>query len=327
MNYIGSKHSLLEFLSNIILRDNPVPGEFVDLFAGTSAVGAYFKKLGWTVTANDMQYYSYILAEHMICNTEPATKDLFDYLNSLAPAYGFIHDNYCPNNNSSRMYFTPENGAKCDAVRIELENLLKMHVISWHDYTHALASLLSCMDRLANTASVYGAYLKKFKHSALKNLIITPLEVIPGSAGRAYNMPDIELLKTVSGDVLYLDPPYNSRQYSSNYHVLETIALGDSPEITGVTGIRTDLKKSDWCMKNKVLNAFEQVIKTAKFKYIYLSYNSEGLMPFEDIKNIMSNYGSYDLAEKEYKRFKADRDENRNTGADTVIEYLHCLRK
>ena len=137
-----------------------------------------------------------------------------------------------------------------------------------------------------------------------------------------------DVIKEVTGDVLYLDPPYNARQYCSNYHVLETIAKYDNPVLSGVTGLRdTGEQKSEFCSKRTVEKVFEDLIMNAKFKYIFLSYNNEGLMSLETIKRIMEKYGDYSLYTKSYKRFKADKDENRNTGSNQTIEYLHCLKK
>ena len=154
------------------------------------------------------------------------------------------------------------------------------------------------------------------------------MPVIPGRVGNAYNEDINSLVRIISGDVLYLDPPYNARQYCSNYHVLETIAKYDNPELSGVTGLRdSSEQKSKFCSKRTVVKTFEDLIKNTQFKYIFLSYNNEGLMSLETIKEIMSRYGEYSFFTKEYRRFKADKDENRNIAAYSTTEYLHCLIK
>ncbi len=78
---------------------------------------------------------------------------------------------------------------------------------------------------------------------------------------------------------------------------------------------------------NPFTTSFEDLIKNANFKYIFLSYNNEGIISEDDIKNIMSKYGTYDLKTKDYQRFKADKIENRNHKADLTDEYLHILQK
>jgi adenine-specific DNA-methyltransferase len=125
---------------------------------------------------------------------------------------------------------------------------------------------------------------------------------------------------------MYLDPPYNHRQYASNYHLLETIAKYDYPKIKGKTGLREyEAQKSLYCSRTKVKTAFKDLILKAKSKYIFLSYNNEGLMSLDDIKEIMSLRGKYNYFTKEYGRFKSDRDKNRIFKANKTMEYLHYV--
>ena len=134
------------------------------------------------------------------------------------------------------------------------------------------------------------------------------------------------IIHRIGGDILYLDPPYNVRQYCTNYHVLETIARYDSPELKGKTGLRDySNQKSLFCSSRTVVEAFDDVLRHADFDYIFLSYNNEGLMPFDVIQHTMEKYGEYQRFEQEYRRFKADKDKNRNIKANTTTEYLHCL--
>lgn len=332
MNYIGSKYSLLDFLETTIetvtgyqVGDNYV---FADLFAGTGIVGQTYKAKGCTVISNDIQYYSYVLNKHYIENIPELDTSLLETLNNLPPAQGFIYKNYCEGSGSGRNYFTNENGMKCDAIRIELEKLHTSGQIDDSLYFYYLASLVNSIDKYANTASVYGAFLKHIKKSAQKEFQLELLPVIPGKVGKVYNEDINALAKKISGDVLYLDPPYNARQYCSNYHVLETIARYDNPVLSGVTGLRDSSdQKSRFCSKRTVAEAFDELIQNAKFKYIFLSYNNEGLMSLDTIKEIMSRYGEYSFFTQEYRRFKADKEENRNIAANSTTEYLHCLIK
>ncbi|HQD92542.1 MAG TPA: DNA adenine methylase [Bacilli bacterium] len=333
MNYIGSKYSLLDFLHETIAKvtgykdgDNFV---FGDLFAGTGVVGSYYKSLGCSVISNDIQYYSYSIIKHYIENNSDNINDnLFDYFNSLEGIEGFVYKNYCMGSGSERNYFTDENGKKCDAIRTELERMYVNKEINENTYFFYLGSLISSIDKYANTASVYGAFLKHIKKSAQKTFVLEPLKIVDGPNGKVYNENINDVVKHIYGDVLYLDPPYNTRQYCSNYHVLETIARYDNPILNGKTGLRnSDNQKSEFCSSRTVEKAFDDLIANSKFKYIFLSYNNEGLMSLDTIKNIMSKYGEYSYYTKSYKRFKADKDENRNILANETIEYLHCLVK
>ena len=332
MNYIGSKYSLLDFIHKTISEVTGYnPGDvftFADLFAGTGVVGASYRKQGCKVISNDIQYYSYVLNKHLIENVPTLDDSPLNELNSLTGTEGFVYNNYCQGSNSERNYFTDSNGQKCDAVRIALERMHNEGEIDDSVYFYFLASLVNSIDKYANTASVYGAFLKHIKKSAQKEFKLELLPVISGSKGKVYNEDINALIRRVSGDILYLDPPYNARQYCTNYHVLETIAKYDNPVLNGKTGLRDySSQKSLFCSKRTVDKTFDDLISHADFKYIFLSYNNEGLMSLDTIKAIMSKYGKYTCYTKDYRRFKADKDENRQIAADTTTEYIHCLIK
>lgn len=343
MNYIGSKYSLIDFLETSIDKtlkmhnETRKPSEmvFADLFAGTGVVSGSFKQQGYSIIANDIQYYSYVITKHMIENNGNLDKEhcnrLIEELNQLDGVEGFIYKNYSYGGTEGqefrRMYFSDFNAKKCDAIRIAIEAWLKQGKINEREYFFLLGSLLNSIDKYANTASVYGAYLKTLKKSALKEIKLVALPIMKGTVEcKVYNEDISELIKNISGDILYLDPPYNARQYCTNYHLLETIARYDNPKIKGKTGLRDYVdQKSVFCNKGKVADAFSNLINNARFKYIFLSYNNEGLMSFETIEKIMRKYGKYKVYMQQYRRFKADN--ARDAKSDSTIEYLHCLVK
>ncbi len=332
MNYIGSKYSLMEFLIDAItsvVGENADNRSFADLFAGTGVVGSTFKQKGYNVIANDIQYYSYVLNKHLIGNKPPIKAEQVDYLNALTGTEGFVYKNYCEGSGSGRNYFTDENGMKCDSIRIELERLKNCGEIDEAQYYYLLASLINSIDKYANTASVYGAFLKKVKKSAAKEFKLELLPVYGGNERNEVFNEDVNtLIHRINGDILYLDPPYNARQYCTNYHVLETIARYDNPELHGKSGLREyQAQKSKYCSTRTVVEEFDDLIRNADFQYIFLSYNNEGLMPFEVIREIMEQYGEYTMFDTDYKRFRSDKEENRNHKANKTTEYLHCLIK
>lgn len=352
MNYIGSKLSLLEFLEESI--DKVVDKNchtFCDLFAGTGIVGRYFKKRGYKIIANDIQYYSYVLNRHYIGNHKELsfsklTKEIpelanisltnkkdfvCNYLSGIDGTKGFIYSNYCiggtKNKGETRQYFSDGNGMRCDAIRQKIESWKNKKYISDDEYYFLITSLVESIDKYANTASVYGAFLKKLKKTAQNNLILKPAELIVNEQDHLVFNEDVnEIAEKAKGDILYLDPPYNQRQYATNYHMLETIAKYDNPKIHGKTGLREYQKqKSLYCSRTQVKKAFRDLILKAKAKYIFLSYNNEGLMTLDDIRDVMSLRGKYGNFTKEYNRFKADKSENRNFSDNKTIEYLHYV--
>jgi adenine-specific DNA-methyltransferase len=346
MNYIGSKQTLLPFLEHVFRQvadgDEKV---FCDLFAGTGAVGRHFKKLGIQVIANDLQYYAFALnkayieinkspvfaglgkkygpelAEHRTLLDDPAEQAL-RFVNQLPGVRGFITQNYSPA--GKRQYYTQENAEKADAIRQAIEMWRAEEVISEQEYFYVLCSLLEAIDQVANTASVYGAYLKKFKPSATKPLRLKPLELSNHVQGcRAFRRDANELIAEIECDVLYLDPPYNHRQYGANYHVLETIAAYDNPTLTGVTGMR-EYPKSRYCRKDSARDAMEHLIRAARAKHILVSYNDEGVMSLDELQKILSLRGKPQIFQTKYNRFKADN--GREYKRDETTEFVHYVR-
>lgn len=332
MNYIGSKlklcqHFLPETIKSVCGTDLSQK-TFCDIFAGTGIVGRTFKTSVKKVISNDIEYYSYILNKNYIENHRPLenAENLVSELNELSLCVdGFIYKNYCLGGNGERQYFSDENGKKIDSIRIKIEEWKNNGKINKSMYYFLLASLLESADKVANTASVYGAYLKNLKKSAQKQMILESADFeLNDNEHEVFKSDANELITRISGDILYLDPPYNTRQYGANYHILNTIAEYKPFVPKGKTGLR-EYNRSKYCSVSSVKEEFESLIKNANFKYIFLSYNNEGLMSVEDVRRILRKYGRYDLAQTDYQRFKADS--NRFNKAKSTVEYLHILEK
>lgn len=345
MNYIGSKVKLLPFIENSIL--SVIDKEckvFCDLFAGTGVVGARFKQLGFKIIANDIQYYAYTLNKQLIdnhkelkfngligivpqldlCEILQRKKFICNYLTkNIKPKKGFIFNNYSPTKQNERMYLTNSNAQKCDAIRIKIEDWKNNELINDNEYFFLIASLIKSVDRYANVVSVYGAFLKKFKEEALQGFTMQPhRQILNDQDHEVFNEDANKLIKKISTDILYIDPPYNNRQYATNYHLLETVAKYDKPKIYGKTGLREySEQKSKYCLKSESAVVLKDLIEHAKSKYIFISYNNEGIIPQETIKKLLQAKGEYGCFETKYSRYKADS--RRNYAANSTIEYLH----
>jgi len=321
--YIGSKYSLLNFIDDTIRLYVDVENKtFCDLFGGTNIVSRYFKNK-CNIISNDFEHYSYIISKAYISNSQIIDDKYLDYFNNLPTKEGIFTETYC----KGRNYFTESNGSKIDTIRQEIEKLYLSKELNEDEYYYYLTSLLEASDKVANTASIYSAYLKKIKKTALKELTLVSLDITEtGSNNISYQKDANELIKEIKGDILYLDPPYNHRQYGSNYHIYNTILKYDLDEIEvkGVTGMRT-WEKSDYCSKVKALETFENLIKNINFKYTFISYNNEGIMNIDDVRNVLSKYGECHLHTTEYKTYKADS--NRQNKSKNTQEYLWVLIK
>ena len=323
MRYIGNKTNLLENINQVI-KDNCQGDEksFCDLFSGTTSVARYFKNR-YKIISNDLLYFSYILQMATISNNEIPkfekiknklkVENILDYLETVdikdKKYKSFIYDNYSPNKKCERMYLTPENAKRIDFIRNTIEEWKKENLIKKNEYFYLLASLIEGVPFVSNITGTYGAYLKTWDKRAFKKFEMIRLNVINNyESNECYREDANELIKKISGDILYIDPPYNSRQYLPNYHLLETIARYDEPEINGKTGIRTyDKEKSNYCIKSKVYDELDELISNAKFKHLIISYNQDGLLKKEEIEQILKKYGNkntYKLYQIPYKQYQ-----------------------
>lgn len=329
MNYIGSKLKLTSFLIASLEKtvgrlDNKV---FCDLFAGCATVGRALKPLVKSVIANDIEYYAYVLNKNYIeNNTSMRCLELIQSLETLSPVEGFIFEHYSLGGRAKRAYFSAENAQIIDAIRLQIEQWKMRQIISEGEYFFLLSSLLESADRVANTASIYTAFLKTMKATARKKMVLKAAQYdISGANHRVFCEDANTLIDKIKGDILYIDPPYNVRQYGATYHLLNTIARYDSFEPHGKTGMR-EYFKSRYCSHKKALIALGELVAKAQFDTIVLSYNNEGLMKEDEIYEIMSRYGKYTCKSVTHHRLKTrhllDVDKKDNT-----VEYIHIVEK
>lgn len=345
MRYIGNKENLI----NEIYQEMKVRGisgsSFFDVFSGTSSVAKFFKKLDYKIISSDFMYYSFVLQkayiennsepsfaklEHIINDINPQhlsptrLSKILIYLNELQEKEGFIYQHYTPDGTphleKPRMYYTGENGKFIDKVRAEIEDWYINNLLTEQEYFILLASLIETVPFYANISGVYAAFHKKWDNRALKSMYLREPEIIINShQNECYHGDSLELIDKVEADIFYLDPPYNQRQYAPNYHLLETIAKYDNPEIKGVSGMRDySEQKSRFCNALTALEDLEKFVKYGKYKHLVLSYNDEGIMPNDAIIEILkSNHNHIDIVDFDYLRFKSN-----NNGASSSKKFI-----
>lgn len=352
-NYIGSKMKLLDFIrasiSNYTGKGYDKIHSFADICSGTGVVTFDAIKGGCKkVLINDIQHYAYMISSVWTKSDMDLVKmkDIVDKLNIELNNMSedtllnvnvddFIYYNYTEK--SDRLYLTRLNGYKTDYIRKKIEILKRENVINDKEYRLLLKLLLYGVASVSNIASVYGAFLKKYKKVALKNLyldwsLVEDL-VDTNIEHKSYNSGIVELLdKTDLSDyeVVYMDPPYvANRGYHDNYHLLETISRYDNPKIKGKTGLREVVDtKSRFCSKLDAFNEFKSVLCKLNSNYVFISYSSDSVVSKNDMIELLKNTGWKNVKcyEKEYKRFKSNKNSEEKQ-EKVVIEYIFCGRK
>ncbi len=334
MRFLGNKDSIVKDIEALLAEKQLLDQRlvFFDAFTGSGSVADHFKQY-YDITINDNLTWAVIYSRGRICSANCQFFGLgFDpiaFLNTSTDVrYGFMYENYSPAK-SQRMYFTPENASRIDFFRWQIEEWKSKGLISYDEYCCLIASLIESVSSVSNTAGVYGAFLKKWDARALK-----PIEFlkVPAGSSRALSVNQhidkIEnIIDSVNCDIIYLDPPYTQNQYGTQYHLLETLVLNDSPEISPITGSRsTAPMRSDWSKEYKANILFDRVIAKTKAKHIILSYNNDGFMSKSFIEAVLKRYGkpeTFTCKKISYKKYQNWKSQNDNPH----FEYLYYIEK
>lgn len=344
MRYIGNKTRLVPFLLRTVEELGLSPGVACDPFAGTASVGKALKANGWQVHSGDLMAMSYALqvANVVLDAAPPGAGDALRQLNELPNRPGFVTEHFTPEGSAGqahgRMYFTPENANRIDPIREQIAEWENNGSLTAVGVQYLLACLIQAADRVANTTGVYASFVKSWQPNALKPLKLTPLTPSPPSGRLGPCTAFQGGARTLAGaigpvDLLYLDPPYNQRQYPGYYHVPEILARGwwPAPELRGKTGLMPDQElRSDWCRPGQCAAALRGLLDAADAKHVFLSYNDEGLLSAEEIEDILRSYGradSYRRFRHEYRRYRSDSNRpGRQYRRNGVAELVHYVR-
>lgn len=311
--YLGSKQKLLTAIENAITEEmGRLPQSLVDTFAGSGVVAAYFADRGVPVIANDLLSHNAIAIETFLLH------DNYDYnslcellveLQSLTAEPGYIAETF------GGKYFSVDNAAKLDAMREYLDS----QVVDQALRNAALTSVIYAADKVAQTVGHYDAYFNREKVN--KPVTLRAPRVVGAGTGHTVENQDANtLVKQIKGEVNFQDPPYNSRQYSSNYHVLENIALWVKPVVTGVSA-KMDLSsiKSKYSTR-EAAKAYEELVKGCDSELIVMTYSntasnrvsrSNNLLTDEDIFRILGDFGSVKMLEVGHKEFSVGKTSTR----------------
>lgn len=301
MRYFGSKGSTTERVYEIISQ-RILSGTFCDPFGGIATVGSYFKTKGYAVWSGDILAFAHCfqIARLEVDNTPSfeslcrslnlkSSNEVIALLKGEPPKRDWIVEEYA----KQRHFFTEENGALIDACRLRINEWSRNGWLNKSERAVLIASLINCMDKVANTAGTYYAYLKTWHRKALLPFCF---ELIPHAVGNAKCYCFYEDAEKVVGkksyDIIYLDPPYNERSYVQYYHLPETLALEGTPRIHGKSGMPDeDRPVSDFNRPQNAQRALERLLRKASFKLLAFHYSDDGLIKPHVVRNVLSQYG------------------------------------
>lgn len=341
MRYIGNKTRLLPFILRTIERGKIPVGSVHDAFAGTASVSRALKEKGWRVCSSDLLRSSYVFQRAYVVadRADPSLGDLARELAELPPSESFISRHFSPAGGATsegRMYFTPENAGRIDAAREELEIWRKAGRVGDDSYYLLLAAIIEGADRVANTAGVYASYMKRWQPNARRSFEVVPETPIKGArTAQAYLTDATEAAKSVGPvDLIYIDPPYNSRQYVAYYHIPEILARGwseSAPVIRGKVGLLAGEEgRSQWSHGRRVQKLFSALLSATSAMHALVSFNSEGHLKPETLLSLLgraSADGRVSHFSQRYRRYRADSDRvGRRYHRDIALEHLYLVR-
>lgn len=316
--YLGNKYKLLPFIQKVVANECEGIESVVDIFAGTGAVASAFqdKKL----ITNDIMYSNYISNLAWFSSKKYSRKKI----EQIIDEYNYMEvteENYMTENFSDT-YFSHDDCSKIGFIRQNIEDKYKAKKITIREKALLITSLLYAMDKIAKTCGHYDAYRQGVEFDTHLELLLPLASQENNKNNKCYNCDSNELAKMIVGDLVYIDPPYNSRQYCDAYHLLENVARWEKPEVFGIAKKmdRTKLK-SKYCTKGAV-DAFEDLVQSLHCKYILLSYNnmakkgndrSNARISDKDIYQILEAKGTVKVFSESYKAFttgKSDIEDN-----------------
>lgn len=313
--YIGSKARMLNFIDEVIKKEKIEFSSFFDLFGGTGIVGDYFNNQKTKVYVNDLLKSNYLSYLAWFGNDKFDKKKLEDIINKYNSLKN-LKDNYF-SINFGDTYFSKNNCKRIGYIREDIENKYLNNEINTRERAILITSLLYAMDKIANTVGHYDAYRKNGDLDKKLELCMLDLKSNTNNKNnKIFNEDSNELVRNIKADIVYIDPPYNSRQYSDAYHLLENVATWEKQEVFGVAKkMKRNGIKSKYCSVSAPL-AFKDLIENINAKYIIVSYNNMGTkgagrsqakISDEDIMNVLSSKGKVKIYETDFNQFNTGK--------------------
>jgi len=301
MRYLGSKTLLLSQIVKLV-EGYGNQGILCDPFGGIGTVGSYMKSKGYRVITGDILNFAHCFQIALIENNkipeflgvkrEIGMENIEQYLNMQVSKKGWLVDEYA----IKRKYFTEKNAIHIQGCINCINDWNDRGILQTGEYEVLVASLIQSFDKVANTAGTYYAYLKNYYRKAnntFRFLLINPTD--GKNECKAYLLDANELVKNQQCDILYLDPPYNARNYGRYYHLPETVSLGVEPIPQGKCGMYIYRKtESAYNKKLKATEAFIDIIDSTRAKCVIFHYTDNGIINCGDARDILQKKGIVD---------------------------------
>lgn len=313
-------------------------GRFIDAFSGTGIVASRAADNGWPVRINDMMYSACIMSETRLISHGEAPFDSFGgqegaimALNNLEGIEGYFFSEYSPASIYScgieRKYFSERNARHIDAILYQIREWENRREINPNEKKVLLAALMCAVNDIANIAGTYGCFLSKWSSQSLQELTLVPLALRDMPVDYYVSNQDVYEVASTMADVVYLDPPYTKRQYASYYHILETMAIGDNPVISGVAGLRPWRNKASvFCYKAKALSALCNLIISQPARCVLLSYSDEGHVELSELVECLEKAGTVrveELGRIGRYRPNAQASSNKSSVNEYLVDFRH----
>lgn len=267
--YIGNKNKLMNWISGL-LEEYTTGNTFFDVFAGTGTVSKYILPKYNKIILNDFLFSNNVIFKAFFEKKNYDKNKILDYQHLFQEIkINSEDDNYFVDNYGGK-FFSEHDAKIIGEIRTKIANA---NDLNEKERAILLASLIYSLDKIANTVGHYDAYRKNHQ-------ILTPIKlrlpiVSNNCNNQIYRKDANDLVRNISADLVYIDPPYNSRQYGDSYHLLENIIRWHKPEVVGISSKMVDGKdtKSEYSTK-EAPKVFDDLIKHIKAKYILVSYNN-----------------------------------------------------
>tara|TARA_R110002050_G_scaffold585_3_gene4225 strand:- start:7879 stop:9222 length:1344 start_codon:yes stop_codon:yes gene_type:complete len=326
--YIGNKAKLTDWIMEIIESETEGNGTFIDIFSGTSIVAKSAMEKYKTVILNDILYSNNITYQAFYGTLKWNSNKLVELANEYNTLNSkSIRENYFSKNFGGKFY-EKEISKQIGYIRQDIEKKKKNNELNSREYAILLTSLIYTIDRLANTVGHFDAYIKKPITKRPLNFKLIQTSDFKGA--KIYQEDANELVRNIKGDIAYIDPPYNSRQYSRFYHIYENLVQWKKPKLYGVALKPEPENMSKYCTV-QAKDTFKDLVENLDVKYLAVSYNntyksksksSKNKITLEEITEILNNVGETKTFEQSHTYFNTGK-----TDFNDHKEFLFLTKK